>query len=192
MLEEESIRAVGRPRDDATGPALLNAARRLVSERGYNSVSIGMIAEEVGVSRQTLYRRWPSKADLVLDAFLASAAQDENFVEGAFPEVLYDFLANLFANMQKDGPAIRNLIASAQTNPTFLKSFRERFVEPRAEVMARIIRDGMSRGEVASDLDIELLLDFLHGAFWYRLLQGKELDEDYARRMVRWCVPGGV
>lgn len=192
MIRDNNARVAGRPRDDAISPALLDATRRLVSDRGYSAVTIAMVAEEAGVSRQTLYRRWPSKADLVLDAFLASAAIDEVFEEGPLSEVLFRFLSNLFANMKNDGPAIRNLIASAQIDPAFMRSFRERFVEPRAEIMAGIIRKGASRGEVSGALDMEVLMDCLHGAFWYRLLLGKQLDDDYARRMVASCTPNRI
>jgi hypothetical protein len=75
---------------------------------------------------------------------------------------------------------------------TVLQSFRERFVEPRAEIMAGIFREGASRGEVSDKLDMEVIMDFLHGAFWYRLLLGKQLDDGYARRMVALCTPDSI
>jgi AcrR family transcriptional regulator len=181
-------RGAGRPRDDATTPALLAAARRLVIERGYNEVSIGLIATEVGVGRQTLYRRWPSKAELVLDAFLESAGQHESFEDGRVEEVLATFLRNLFVNMESDGPAIRNLIASAQIDPAFLKSLKERFIEPRAEVAAAIFRRGIEKGELRGDADIDMALAALHGAFWYRLLQGDSLDAEYADRLAEFML----
>lgn len=133
-----STRSPGRPRDNKVGPSLLAAARQLVLQHGYCGVSIQMIATEAGVGRQTLYRRWPSKAELVLAAFLESAGDADVLSDGRAEKRLLHFLVNVFRNLQQDGPAIRNLIASAQDDPEFLKSFRAGFVEPRAEIVATI------------------------------------------------------
>jgi AcrR family transcriptional regulator len=66
-------RGPGRPRSDRAGPALLAAARELVTRYGYEAVSIADIAQAAGTGRQTIYRRWPGKAELVLDAFTEHA-----------------------------------------------------------------------------------------------------------------------
>lgn len=179
----QPARSAGRPRDEEATPALLEVTRKLVSEKGYADVTIASIASAAGVGRQTIYRRWSSKAELVLDAFLDSASQDEVIDSGPVQATLERFLANLFRIIGKDGPAIRNLIASAQTDEAFLKVFRERFVLPRAEIAATIIKSGISRGELSDSLDLELSVDALHGVFWYRLLQGRPLDDALALRL---------
>jgi AcrR family transcriptional regulator len=142
------------------------------------------------VGRQTIYRRWPSKAELVLNAFLESASHDETFEDGPVEIGLSRFLKNLFANIAKDGPAIRNLIASAQTDPLFLKSLKVRFIAPRSEVAASIIHSGIDRGELAVDSDVDMAMNALHGAFWYRLLQGDTLDATFADRLVALLIGG--
>lgn len=177
-------KAIGRPRSPDAGPALMAAARRLVGEHGYEAVTIGMIAADAGVSRQTLYRRWPSKAELILDAFLERAAEGEDFADGPLADVLEAFLINAFKGLREDAPAIRNLIASAQSDPAFLKSFRERFVEPRAAIAAGIIQQAIDKGEIDGTIDVDMTTRVLHGAFWYEMLLGRELDEAFARRLV--------
>jgi AcrR family transcriptional regulator len=179
----EKQRVPGRPRDDASGPALMSAARRLVIERGYNTVTIGMISKEAGVGRQTLYRRWPSKAELVLDAFLASASGSDTYDEGDLKTAIRSFLERLFANLQEDGPAIRNLIASAQSDPGFCSEFKTRFVRPRAQIVEAIFAEAIRHGEVPETSDISMAGEVIHGAFWYRLLQGEPLDSDFAERL---------
>lgn len=178
----------GRPRDEATGPTLLAVVRRLVVRHGYGGVSIQSIIAEAGVARQTLYRRWPSKADLVLDAFLESAAQIPIPAGGSVTERLTGFLGGLFETLRRDGPAIRSLIASAQSDPGFLASFRARFVEPRADVVARFLRDAQQAGDLDPGGDVEAAVDACHGAFWYRLLLGADLDDAYAARLARLVV----
>lgn len=188
--EESEVRVLGRPRDDATAPALLESARRLVVEHGYKAVSIQQIALSAGVAKQTLYRRWASKAELVLDAFLESAANVRVLEKGAVEKVLQQYLLNLFDNLGRDGPAIRSLIAAAQEEPDFLLSFRERFVQPRARVVAEILEAAQRKGEIRADADIEIALEAFHGAFWYRLLQSDPLDAAFARRLTDFVLRG--
>jgi AcrR family transcriptional regulator len=190
VMDEVQRRPSGRPRDDTTGPALLDAARELVIRDGYRSVSIQQIVSRAGVSRQSLYRRWPSKADLVLDAFLQSAGEipvGSGFDVG---RKLNAFLLALFSNLEVDGPAIRSLIASAQDDPEFQVSFRERFVQPREQVITRMLESAKQAGEIKAEADIKIAAEALHGAFWYRLLQGDDLDVSFAKRLAGFILQG--
>lgn len=190
MLDKDDAQArqPGRPRDDATAPALRQAARQLVIEQGYSAVSIQQIVNAAGVAKQTLYRRWSSKAELVLDAFLESAARVQVLENGALDRVLRQYLLDLFDNLAIDGPAIRSLIAAAQEEPDFLERFRHRFVEPRARVVADILEAAQRNGEICRDADLEIALASFHGAFWYRLLQGEPLDAAFASRLADFVV----
>lgn len=189
-MEVAQVRSVGRPRDDATGPALLDAARRLVIRDGYRAVSIQHIVDEAGVAKQTLYRRWRSKAELILDAFKESAGTAAVPETGPVEEILLSFLLDLFAHLEIDGPAIRNLIASAQEDPDFLASFRSRFVEPRAQIVTDILRAAQQRGEVPPDADLGTAVDAFHGAFWYRLLQADTLTPAFATKLTGFVLRG--
>ncbi|WP_248746037.1 TetR/AcrR family transcriptional regulator [Pseudomonas sp. MWU12-2037] len=179
-LHDEAAKSLGRPRDDSAGPALLEAARKLVSTHGYGAVSVQKIAEEAGVGRQTLYRRWPSKAELVLDAFMESAERIEVPAQGGAEAVMRGFLTNLFSNLGDDGAALRSLMASAQQDPQFRETFRERFLAPRATIVRLILENARQLGEISADADIETAVVALHGAFWYRMLLGEPLDKDFA------------
>lgn len=183
-------RPAGRPRDHNAGPALLEAARRLVCKHGYTAVSIQMIAEEAGVGRQTLYRRWPSKADLVLEAFLSSA-RPSAYVPGASVEAeLRGFYLSLFEGLRVDAPAIRSLLASAQEDGVFLTSFRDRFALPRAAIVTTILENGIARGEIPPDFDIEAAVTLVHGGFIYPLILGETLDATLADRLVAVLIAG--
>lgn len=186
--DDAQARQPGRPRDDSTAPALLQAARLLVIEHGYRAVSIQEIANAAGVAKQTLYRRWSSKAELVLDAFLESAARVHVPTDGTLDTVLRQYLLDLFDNLATDGPAIRSLIAAAQEEPDFLAIFRSRFVEPRARVVAGMLEAARRKGEIHRDADVETALAAFHGAFWYRLLQSEPLDAAFADRLSGFVV----
>lgn len=182
--------AIGRPRDDAATETLLRVTRDLVIQHGYRDVSIQMIAAAAGVGRQTLYRRWPGKADLVLEAFFASAAKRGDAKPGPVAESLSGYLRALFRNLERNGPAIRSLIASAQDDTEFLQSFKQKFVLPRAEVAAAVLRRAVGNGELPADADIEVALAALHGAFWYRLLLDEPLTQGFAERLAHNIVRG--
>lgn len=179
-------RPPGRPRDDTATLGLLDAARDLVIAQGYRAVTIDAIAAQAGVARQTLYRRWSSKAELVLDAFFESAGAMAVEGSGSGQGRLTAFLEILFRNLERDGPAIRSLIASAQEDAGFLAIFRERFTRPRAEMVRQLLGEVTSAAPVALDTAI----DALHGAFWYRLLQDEPLDARFAAALAAFVMRG--
>lgn len=180
----------GRPKDPGAADAIRKAALRMVREKGYRNVSIGAIAREAGVARQTLYNRWPAKADLVLDAVLVDAGarhpEPPPLASGsAGADRLERFLMTVFDNLGEDGGTLRALIAAAQEDDAFREAFRERFVAPREMLVTRILVEARDRGELLRDADPEILSTMIHGAFWYRLLNGQDLDHRLARAITR-------
>jgi AcrR family transcriptional regulator len=173
----------GRPVNPQATPALMQAARKLVSEHGYQAVSMQMIADAAGVGRQTVYRRWPSKAGLIFDAYLEHAQKLGEIADGPVACMLTRFLTQLFEGLEEDGLAVRSFIAAAQEDADFRESFNERFIRPRDGIMEAILQRGVQRGELPQTADLALLVEMIHGAFWYRLLLGKSLSHDYAVRL---------
>ncbi|WP_428926664.1 TetR/AcrR family transcriptional regulator [Marinibacterium sp. SX1] len=175
----------GRPRDAGASARLKATALRLVRERGYAAVSISAIIAEAGVSRQTLYNRWKTKAELVLDAF-----HDDSFAHVPAPvadpdhhTALLRFLEALFVHLARDGDTLRAVIAAAQEDPAFRATFRDRFVLPREAIVTELLQEAQASGELAADRDTGMLSAFIHGAFWYRLLNDQPLDAALARRI---------
>jgi AcrR family transcriptional regulator len=185
MTETTSPRGVGRPRKEETTANVLGIVRNLVRERGYEAVSVNLVASEAGVAKQTLYRRWPGKAEIVLDAFLESASKADGLIYAGLEATLAKYLRGLFRHLESDGPAIRNLIASAQADADFLQRFRSRFVEPRAAHLRAILQSAVDAGDLSPVTDLNVLTDMVHGAFWYRLLTGKALDSAYAGALAK-------
>lgn len=184
MMEiDVAKRMPGRPRNEETDGRVLDVARRLVVARGYPLVTMALIAAEAGVAKQTLYRRWPSKADVVLEAFLVSAGSTDVMTYVGLEATLRTFLTSLFCHLSRDGAAIRSLIASAQSDPAFLDHFRKRFADPRAEALFSILKQAIAAGDLPPDVDLTTVSDMIHGAFWYRLLLGAPLDDAYAGRL---------
>ena len=129
-------RPPGRPRNESAGPAILRVTRQLVGQHGYESVTTQMIADAAGTGKQTIYRRWPSKAELVLSAFVEHV---ETAIDRTSPprrrkgtETL-SFLKRLFKALDETGPAVRGLMAYAQNDTEFRKLFCQRLIAPRRE-----------------------------------------------------------
>lgn len=192
---EKSSRSVGRPRDETVGPVIRQAARDLVVAHGYEGVTTEAIARAAGVSKQTIYRRWRTKADLVLDAFLehARTSVDEGVSETLAPveQELTGFLHRTFAALEKTGPAIRSLMGWAQQDPEFLASFRERFIEPRRAVLRGIIARGLANDSRDPERLLNAAVIALYGAVWYRLLLDEPYDVEFGADLAH-VILGGV
>lgn len=175
----------GRPVNAQAGAAMKAAALRLVREKGYDKVSIAAITKEAGVARQTLYNRWNTKADLVLDAVFE---ETQNYA--ALPSLddardcrvlVEEFLTNVFRHLSADGDILRALIAAAQQDVTFHETFYAKFVLPREKMITDLLQRAKERGELSPNRNPELISGLIHGAFWYRLLNRGALDATFAR-----------
>ena len=191
--DEDERRGPGRPRDEAVGPAILTAARKLVVEHGYEAVTTRMIADAAGAGKQTIYRRWPSKAELVLDAFLAYAeAEVDQPRRGSAPvrEQVAGFIRRTFDALVETGPAVRSLMATAQHDEAFRTSFRTRFIEPRRRALMGLLKTAVVDGLLPPDADVEAATIALYGAVWYRLLLGEPMDDAHPERLATLIVGG--
>jgi AcrR family transcriptional regulator len=197
MAAPSTSKAPGRPRSDATHRAILNAAVDMLLEcEDYRLVSIDKIAARAKVGKQSIYRWWSSKADLILEALTCRTqhrAPLEPFSSDAFAD-LVSFLKRIFALMHEPvaNKAVRILIAEAQFNSEFQKKFWEVFLSPGRTVLHEILARGIALGQFRPDLDVETVLEVLYGAYWYRLLSGTPApcDDAFAETIVRLLAPG--
>jgi AcrR family transcriptional regulator len=160
----------GRPRSAAARQAILDAAVAELQERGYAALTIEGIASRAGVGKQTIYRWWSSKADVVLDALLDLASTRITVPDkGSLAEDLIAFLRATF-RQRGQRPVLIGLMAQAILDEGFAVQFRDRFLFSRRAALRTILQRAVERGEVAAELDLELLIDVVYGVLWYRLL----------------------
>ena len=165
-------RGRGRPRSDEAHQNILQAANSLVNEVGFAELTIEAIAARAGVGKPTIYRRWSSKARLVMDAFLATTAP-----ELAFPDtgsVLEDIRLQMrqLVNVMNSprGQVIATLIGGGQTDAELIAAFRENWLSGRRATCGEVFKKGVERGELRADVDIEVAIDALYSPLFYRLL----------------------
>jgi AcrR family transcriptional regulator len=185
----------GRPRSERARDAVLAAAAELLLTRGLGAVSMDAVAEQAGVSKATIYRWWPTKETLALDALYHEWAPAAPAADGT-GSLRADLLSLLrpwvrLVGKRPYGRVIAALIAEAQTDPAFGALYRERFVEPRRAQARPILLRAIERGELPATTNIELALDLLYGPLYHRLLHGHApLDEHFLRNLIDTVVAG--
>jgi AcrR family transcriptional regulator len=180
-------RSPGRPRSESAGPAILEATRKLVMRYGYEAVTTEDIAAAAGTGKQTIYRRWSSKAELVLAAFVEHAEKsidrEMRRTPSASGKMMVTFLTRLFGALEETGDAVRSLMAYAQLDADFRRLFYERLIAPRRQALRRVLEEAAAENEIAANADLELLVTVIYGAMWYRLLLDEPLDRRFAVRL---------
>ncbi|GLY77506.1 TetR/AcrR family transcriptional regulator [Actinoallomurus iriomotensis] len=163
----------GRKRSEESRRAILAAAAELTAEVGYANLTIEGIAARSGAGKQTIYRWWPSKADVLLDA-LATKADVHIPIpdEGAYEADLRAFLAATFTlgSRPQVVQLLRALMAEAQINAEFGERFRETFLRQRRAALGVIVERAEARGELPPDLTPDTVVDLVFGMLWYRIL----------------------
>src|SRR5690242_17130766 len=184
----------GRPRSQEADLAILTATVGLLAERGLAAMSIEEVAARAGVGKTTIYRRWPSKGLLALDAFVASFREEQ-----AQPDtgtLRGDMLAALHAwvravTQTPMGSMLTGLIAEAQHDPELRGAWRDRVLEPLREQNRTMLDRAIARGEIDPSVDREVVLDLFFGAAEHRLLLGHlPMTDDFIAEVVDVILTG--
>ena len=183
-----------RRRSERSHQAILKAAAELLEEKGYSGVCIEAIATRAGVGKQTIYRWWSSKAGVIMETYAAHATQNVPIPDtGAVQEDLCQFLEQLFTILTTTivKVAIAGLISEAQTDTNVAEAFRALFFADHREAARTILSQGITRGELRPDLNLELVIDAIYAAIWYRLLlKHAPLDNTFAEELVNLVMQG--
>jgi AcrR family transcriptional regulator len=184
----------GRRRSERSHRAIIAATQELLAERGHRELTIEGVAARAGVGKQTIYRWWPSKAALVLEAYLTAADAVAAPAPGdsTFDDVraLVRWLVAVLAE-PAGGRVVAGLVADVQHDSDLAEGFRRTVVPARRRAMLAALERGRVRGEVRADADLELAVDELHGAVFYRLLlSGEPLDDAFASLLTRQVLGG--
>ena len=170
-----TTRQRGRPRKTEVDAAILGAARDLMAEGGYERMTIEAIAARAGVGKPTVYRRWPSKAAIVAEAVMAGYV----LAHGELPEDTDDAVADLnrwireSAALAEDptrSGVIRGLAAAAAGGDVDAERLYDGITGPSRALLVRRLADGVERGQLRADLDVEAAADAISGVLLYRAL----------------------
>jgi AcrR family transcriptional regulator len=186
-MEAASPPRPGRPRDERVSQAILQAALGQLLERGYGAMSMEGVAAAAGVGKPAIYRRHRNKADLAaaairsllpvvddpdtgstLEDFRAVAASARPLTEGAFVTL------------------IGTVMSEATRQPELMKAFRERVAFPRRDLVKRLLRRGIDRGDVRANLDLEQAADAFMGNVLGRHVAGLPFDDRWLESAIEF------
>ncbi len=190
--DETAHRRPGRPRSEQADRAIIDATLSLFAESGPEGLCIEQVAARAGVGKATIYRRWPGKEELLLDAL---AALKTPLPEPRGRSVREDLVAVLDA-MCRDAadPRLSRQFALLQGEgakyPRLMARFVETVIEPRREVVRSVLRRGVATGELREDADIEAALYMLRGAALASAAHSEPVPRDYPLRVVETLLRG--
>ncbi len=165
----------GRPRSTKTREAVLAAARELLLESGYQRLTMEGVASRAGASKSTVYRWWPTKGVLVLDAAADEIAIGSVPDRGTTEDDLRSAIEQLIETFSRPlaSIVIFAAITTVEADPEMAAVFREKYVYPWRLTAAQAIDRGIERGDMASD-NTQFILDVIVGTVFQRTLIIKE------------------
>jgi AcrR family transcriptional regulator len=192
--EVEEPRLRGRPRSIEAEAAILKATLQLLERKPLRKVTADAIARRAGVSKATIYKWWPNKSLVALDAYLEGMTErvlmpNTGSAEEDFTEQLKSVVSFYVSPL---GRLFGQFIAEGQTDPGFLALFRERFLYARRNAARVMWRRGVDRGEIREDIDSDVVLDLIYGPMIFRLLAGHGSLDDAESEAIVQAVFGGV
>ncbi len=169
---QDAPRPRGRPRHAGARPAIIEATLELLAERGFQAATMDAIAARSGVGKNTIYRRWASKEELVADA-IHDLSAELDVLEG---EDLYAILLHQIRDVMRlfadplVGRILPGLLGELHRNPELAAAWDERLVRPRREAIDELLKHALEQGELREGVDPDLIADLLVSPPFVRVL----------------------
>lgn len=175
----------GRRRDHSRDPEILDAAIEVLAEEGYDGMTMEMVATRAKAGKATLYRRWPSKGELVVEAVACMKTKDldlDNLPDTG--SLRGDLVAMVKPRTIEDAErklqVMAGLMSVLSRSPELAEAINAAIVEPRAEVNRRLLKRAIARGEIPADCDVEAIALIAPAMASYRLLvTQRPVDRDF-------------
>lgn len=178
-----------RRRNSRSHKAIIDATVKLLGSSGYVDFSIEKVAQEAGVGKQTIYRWWDSRADLVLEVWRDRLLPPLPNYDAATPLVTY--LENsLFAFGNQIGrtdcrQAAICVLAEAHRNPKLYQRMADAVYLPRIALIKKAFKQAQGQKLFSADADIDVAIDALYGAVWYKvLIRFEKVSRPYIKNLV--------
>jgi AcrR family transcriptional regulator len=193
-------RSRGRPRQPATESAILEATIELLREVGVDGTTTNAIVERSGSSKATIYRRWPTRDALILDALRTSLQGRPSDID-AVVDLERELGSTVHAAARRGASVFDSVIARA-VFPTIAKELltgseignefrRNVFVPIRTAAKARLL-EAIDRGEIDPEVDRDVVFDLVYGGLMYRVLVGEPVDEGAAQALADLVMTGAA
>jgi len=160
-------------RNQQSRQAILRAAFELCSERSYEGTSVEAIAARAGVGKQTIYRWWPSKGAVVMEALNDVVGAASDFPDSG--DVIADLRRQMTAvttllSSPDFGPVYTGVIGAAQSDPAVAEALAAQIINPRVDACRKRLERAREAGEIRADADLDAAVELLYGPIYHRLL----------------------
>jgi AcrR family transcriptional regulator len=184
----------GRQRSLEAEASILKAALYLLERKPLRQVTADAIARRAGVSKTTIYKWWPNKSMVALDAYLGGMTARVAIPDSGSAELDFTIQLKSVTAFYKSplGRLFGQFIAEGQSDPGFLALFRERFLYARRDAARVMWRRGVDRGEIRKEIDGEIVLDLVYGPMVFRLLAGHGSLNDHESDAMIEAIFGGL
>jgi AcrR family transcriptional regulator len=182
----------GRPRNVATDQAILENALKLLIEQGYNTMSIEAVANGAGVTKPTIYRRYPSKRELVAAA-ISSLVETFKLPpdSGSVRSDLLNYFRQVFTTSKINIASIFGaMIVSERDEPALMELLRRQIMAPRLVIANQLFQRGIKRGELRADISIPIVTQMLLGSLIARHVSGDPEDDVWLEDLVDTLLRG--
>jgi AcrR family transcriptional regulator len=167
---EQGIRKPGRPRSAQAHKAILDATLELLAKEGFQGLSIEEVAARAGVGKTTIYRRWSSKEELVIDAIQAIQVDLSMVDTGNFRNDLVTLFKTAYQSMMAH-PLLEQLVVKIigeyQTNPEIFQVFITQLLLPRFQQFRHMVEQAQARNEIRRDIDWTLVIELVAGSLYF-------------------------
>lgn len=181
-IDPVRARAAGRPLDENVDAAILDTAWRLLLRDGYARMSIARVAEEARVGRPAIYRRYRDKSELVAAVLADKQARNTPIDTGS---TRGDLVAHLeFARRRFVIELAGTMIVEGRNHPELLDGFRRGMLEPRVGDIVAALERGKARGEIRPDLDSQVAVHALLGAFMYHRIATGQPKKGWSEHVI--------
>lgn len=189
---EAAPRGPGRPRSADADRVIVEATLEMLADEGYHALSVEAVAARAGVGKATIYRRWPGKRELVVDALAAlNAALPDLPPPGptrARAQVLMEHVCRKDPG-SLSGRIMPRMLAYRTSHPELFEAYVRRVIEPRRERMRTVLREGIEHGDVRPGLDVELAALALTSPL-VMMAMGQAVPEGTVERLAEIVWPG--
>lgn len=185
VIDEEPRR--GRPRDPRRDEAIIDAAVEVLVRDGYDRLTLDAVAAVAGVGKATIYRRWPGKAELVIDAMATLKPQIDTIDSGTLDgDIELMIAASCSPRSQRVQEVMVSVCSALPREPDLLEAFRTRFTEPRIARIAAMLERARGRGELGPEVDVPMAASLVPSLMLQRaLMTGQPAGRVYAEQVVR-------
>lgn len=175
----------GRPRSEESRRAILDATRRLLTHMSVHKISIEAIAKKAGVGKTTIYRWWPNKQAVVMEAVFNQPGFQNFMPQASVPiegiKAQVEKLARQLTG--KNGRIVAEIIGECQGDIEILKALVKNFFQDRYNALAYYLQKGKAEGQFNDSLDLEVAIDVILGPIIFRLMSGQNIDEAFTRKL---------